>query len=635
MPRSLQQLPALALALFGLAGLNLPAMAQAPDYLAIDAVEFFISDAASPPDADAGWSPVQLPLGSRVGNEEASNRVVWLRFDLPAPEANRSLALYFYRYNLSIDVFINGQLIGGDTYREGRQTMSWNHPRLIPIQPGTWQQGSNRVHVRFQTSFFGGTFAPILFGDVDYLQLAYEQRMFRQVTINQWMQYAGILALILSLALWAVRRNDRTYLLFAGMAATWIVLATHMVIYYNPISYRFWLPLVHVSADLWGLFFFHLLRQLIGLRAVVTTRIMNLWIVCSLAWTALAPIDYWWLGAYGIHGIGQLLIFYLMARTVGKAFTERDKLAIALCLTICVQISFFLHDFLLVLYASPEDWESALYYSQFAFPLLMLVFAGAMLQRFISALSEAEKLNRELEDRVAASRRIIEQSFEEKHELEMKQAAARERIDIYRDLHDDVGSKLLSIVHAGNNGKSESRIGELARSALESLRNAVSRANSPEQSLKEFLLELREEAELRLVGSGHEFSWSQVHALPELQLSSAQVFNLNRVFRELVSNIIRHADASSVDIRVSGAIDKLNFRLADDGKGMHRDQEHGKGNGLGNIESRITELNGSVSWRSKPGQGVTVEISIPTTDTQHQPLQNADPAQPAGGPTNA
>lgn len=633
MPRLLQQLPVLVLALSALAALNGPAMAQAPGYATIDAVEFLISDEVTPPAEDADWSTVQLPLGSRLGDEEASNRVIWLRFDLPTPEANQLLGLYFYRYNLSIDVFINGLPVGGDTYREGRQTMSWNHPRLVTIQPGTWQQGSNTVHVRFQTSYFGSTFAPILFGDVDQLQLAYEQRMFRQDTINQWMQYAGILAMLLSLALWAVRRNDRTYLLFAGMAATWIILATHMVIYYNPISYRFWLPLVHVSADLWGLFFFHLLRQLMGLKAVLATRVMNFWIICSLAWTALAPIDYWWLGAYGIHLVGQLLIFYLMVRTIRKAFTERDRLAIALCLTICVQVSFFLHDFLLVLFASPEDWESALYYSQFAFPLLMLVFAGAMLQRFISALSEAEKLNRELEDRVEASRRIIEQSFEEKHELEMKQAAARERIDIYRDLHDDVGSKLLSIVHAGNNGKSESRIGELARSALESLRNAVSRANSPEQSLNEFLLELREEAELRLTGSGHEFAWTQVQTLPKLQLSSAQVFNLNRVFRELVSNIIRHADANSVDIRVSGGIDKLNFRVADDGKGMDRDQDHGKGNGLGNIESRIAELNGSVSWRSKADRGVTVEISIPITETRHTPTHDADPVHSAGKPT--
>ncbi len=622
----MRQLPAIVLCLLIAAGFTAPVAAQAPDYVTIENVELLISDAATPPPADANWSPVSLPLGSRLGDEAESNRVIWLRFDLPAAEHGQLSALYFYRYNLSIDVFINGQLVGGDTYRENRQTMSWNHPRLITIQPANLQGERNTVKVRFQTSYFGGTFAPVLFGDASELQLAYEQRLFRQVTINQWMQYAGILALALSLTLWAARRDDQTYLLFAGMAAAWIVLATHMVMYYNPLSYRYWLPLVHISADLWGLFFFHFLKRLTGLKVPQISRLMNVWIVSSLAWTALAPIDYWWLGAYGMHAVGQLLLFYLMACIVRKAFTDKDKLAIALCVTICIQISFFLHDLLLVLFASPQDWESALYYSQFAFPLLMLVFAGAMLQRFVSALAEAEKLNRELEDRVEASRRIIEQSYEEKHELEMKQAAARQRIDIYRDLHDDVGSKLLSIVHAGNHDREESRIGELARSALESLRNAVSRANSPEQSLKQFLLELKEEAELRLVGSGHEFYWTQAQSLPELQLSSAQVFNLNQIFRELVSNIIRHADARNVDIRVSGAIDKLNFRVSDDGQGMDQKQDESKGNGLGNIKSRVAEISGAVSWRSKPGKGVTVEISVPVTEPGQSPAQGVDPA---------
>ncbi len=583
------------------------------EFQSIDRVEFLASNAELPPLDTADWQILDLPLGSRLGSEDDSGRTLWMRFEIAEPTDARLHALYFYRHNLSIDVFFNNELIGGDTYREGRQTMSWNHPRIIPIQPANWSAVSNIVHVRFQTSYFGGTFAPVLFGPANELQIQYEERLFRQVTINQWMQYAGFLALALSLTLWGVRRSDRTYLLFAGMAACWIVLATHMVIYYNPIIYRYWLPLVHLSTDMWGFLFFHFLTRLTNLPAPKAASGLNYWLAGSLAWNLFAPIEYWWIGAYILHAIGNLFIFYVMARIVRKAFTQRDELAIAICLTICVQVSFFTHDFLLVLLASPEDWESAFYYSQFAFPLLMLVFAGALLQRFVSALSEAEKLNRELEDRVEASRQLIARSFEEKHELELKQAAARERIDIYRDLHDDVGSKLLSIVHAGKDDGTEKKTGELARTALESLRNAVSRANSPEQSLVQFLEELKEEAGLRLSGSGHEFRWSQLDSIPELQLSSTQVFNLNQIFRELVSNIIRHADASAVEIRLSSTIDGLNFRISDNGKGMNTEDHSRNGNGLGNIESRITELNGNVSWRSNNPSGLLVELSVPAT----------------------
>lgn len=586
------------------------------DFQSISSVEFVESDANSPPPETANWQAMELPLGSRLGSEEDSGRTLWFRFELAAPKDDRLHALYFYRHNLSIDVFFNNELIGGDTYRESRHTMSWNHPRIIPIQPANWRSSSNIVHVRFQTSYFGGTFAPALFGPAEVLQIQYEERLFRQVTINQWMQYAGFIALALSLTLWGVRRNDRTYLLFAGMAACWIVLATHMVIYYNPITYRYWLPLVHISTDLWGFLFFHFLVRLTNLPAPKSAKAIRYWLASSLAWNVLAPIEYWWIGAYVSHAMGNLFIFYVMARIIRKAFTQRDGLAIAICATICVQVSFFTHDFLLVLLASPEDWESAFYFSQFAFPLLMLVFAGALLQRFISALSEAEKLNRELEDRVEASRQLIERSFEEKHELELKQAAARERIDIYRDLHDDVGSKLLSIVHAGSDTQNENKAGELARTALESLRNAVSRANSPEQSLTQFLEELKEEANLRLAGSGHAFNWNQFDPLPTMQLGSDQVFNLNQIFRELVSNIIRHAEANAVEIRISSSINGLNFRISDNGKGINELDHLPKGNGLGNIESRVAELEGHVSWRSNSPSGLTVELNIPMNQVE-------------------
>jgi len=282
---------------------------------------------------------------------------------------------------------------------------------------------------------------------------------------------------------------------------------------------------------------------------------------------------------------------------------------LAICLTICAQIGFFTHDFLLVLLASPEDWEGAFYYSQFAFPLLMLVFAGALLHRFVSALAEAEQLNSELEERVEASKALIEKSLAEKHELELKQAAAKERLQIYRDLHDDVGSKLLSIVHAEKSDTSNSQFGDLARLALQSLRNAVSRANSPEQSIDNFFAEVAEEAQLRLQGSGHQVEWNQSGQLPDFILSSNQVFSINQITREAINNIIRHAQATSVSFGISIDSKFLEFTISDNGKGIDSTTAHG--NGLNNIKSRIAELGGSVSWKNTTGGGSTIAFQIP------------------------
>src|SRR5690606_6775651 len=99
----------------------------------------------------------------------------------------------------------------------------------------------------------------------------------------------------------------------------------------------------------------------------------------------------------------------------------------------------------------------------------------------------------------------IEKQYAERRLLEINQAAEQERLKIYRDLHDDVGSRLLTIIHADQHN----RLGDTARAALESLRQAVSRANTPDQHIEKFMDEVHEETELRLVGSGHEVSWEQ------------------------------------------------------------------------------------------------------------------------------
>lgn len=337
---------------------------------------------------------------------------------------------------------------------------------------------------------------------------------------------------------------------------------------------------------------------------------MRFWLLLAVGWHLLAPLQWWWLGAYAFHLTGNGFILYLLARIVGKAMKEKDPFAIAISVTLIVQMGFFGHDLTMVLFADAEDWESAMYYSQFAFPLLLAVFAATLLHRFVSALNLSENLNRDLEAKVEASRQVIEQSYAARRQLELEQATEQERISIYRDLHDDVGSKLLSIVHAGRG----SRLGDLARTALESLRNAVSRANSSEQELAAFAHDLREEAQLRLEGSGHQFEWRQMNSLPNLKLTSTQVFNLNQIVRELVSNIIRHANASITSIALGTQNDCLLIEVADNGKGLNTESING--NGHLHIQQRVDELNGSLQMTAASPSGLVVNLKIP--------LQTAD-----------
>ena len=399
------------------------------------------------------------------------------------------------------------------------------------------------------------------------------------------------------------------------MSACWLVVSTHMVIYYNPFPYALWLPLVHVAIDCWIFLFWLFLEKILDLDFRRGRKLVYLWLLTAMIWHVLMIIEVWWFGAYIIHLLGSLLLLHALGKVFIRAWKRKQMLAIVITAVVLLQFALFISDFVHLMFWRGNEWESAFHMSQLAFPLIKLVFLGLLLRRFLAALEVAETLNRDLEARVQVSRKLIEQSFEEKRQSELDQAAEAERVKIYRDLHDDLGSKLLSIVHAGR----ETRLGSLASAALESLRDSVSRANYPDQLLADFLADLREETELRLQGSGHHVIWKQQMMLPQVILPANVSYNLNRIFKELVSNIIRHARADRVTLDIRKRSDNWIFTISDNGSGFDDSAE--LGSRINNIRKRVAEISAAVDWQQTPGQGLSVMVSI--REPAGMPIQGA------------
>jgi signal transduction histidine kinase len=84
---------------------------------------------------------------------------------------------------------------------------------------------------------------------------------------------------------------------------------------------------------------------------------------------------------------------------------------------------------------------------------------------------------------------------------------------------------------------------------------------------------------------------------------------LMAVLRESLSNVIRHAHASSVDIEISSAGAELVLLVSDDGVGPASSK--GAGNGLRNMESRASSLGGACEVRARQPRGTLVEWKVP------------------------
>jgi len=88
---------------------------------------------------------------------------------------------------------------------------------------------------------------------------------------------------------------------------------------------------------------------------------------------------------------------------------------------------------------------------------------------------------------------------------------------------------------------------------------------------------------------------------------------LYRVVQELLNNIIKHSEATRIEVLMQYREDKMSIIVTDNGKGFHENeiQNSGKrGLGLNNIRNRISMLKGVIAIHSHPGKGTEAIIEI-------------------------
>ena len=88
--------------------------------------------------------------------------------------------------------------------------------------------------------------------------------------------------------------------------------------------------------------------------------------------------------------------------------------------------------------------------------------------------------------------------------------------------------------------------------------------------------------------------------------------NLTMIFKELYNNILKHANASQVKVNVElDALNQVKIIVMDNGKGFNANIQH-DGNGLKNIQNRVTRLGGTVNFENNNNNGTCITIIFKT-----------------------
>jgi signal transduction histidine kinase len=202
--------------------------------------------------------------------------------------------------------------------------------------------------------------------------------------------------------------------------------------------------------------------------------------------------------------------------------------------------------------------------------------------------------------------------------LASERRLTRLRLRIARDLHDEVGSNLGSIAllsqvapRAPALAKEEmSEIRRVAVQTIDSLRDIVWFLDPANDSMADLVLRMKEGARTMLAGITFQFDsrGENETGKPSLELRR----NLFPMFKEILHNIIKHAQASHVQIELENSLRAFRLRVKDNGVGF--DEKNVRlGNGLKNLRRRAADLGGSIEIDSRRGQGTTVIVQAPIT----------------------
>ena len=598
-----------------LAALPLPLLAQT------NAVQV-ISRALALPSPSGSMPAVPPALAVSLPDDWAKTRPdfqgsVWYRagFDLPPGSMPNILrALYVERVCSNLEVYLNGQRI----YSGGRMsepvTRNCHYPQLVSLPTALLRMQGNvlDLHVtghalqRVASRQFGAGLSALRVGPETLLAAEHAKRLFWNIT---WVQIVSLVLVVLGWVMVTLGwLNPRAVYLgyFGWLAIGWALL-----------SLRVWWRDMPWDDGVMEFLFCTAIAPLVALAVQFLLSYADL--RSRLIETALAVQWVLLPATLLLAGAGHL---FVMAAAWYVVFAAELFTVMGLYLTVTWRRK--RHDFwpmalilggaalLVLIELGVQSGVAALPHLpllQLALPLLFIGVGSRLLLVFARALQVAEATRSSLEARVREASAEIERNFEQMAELRVERVTEKERKRIAADLHDDLGAKLLTIVHTSES----ERISTLAREALEEMRLSVRGLSGKPMRLADALADWRAETVSRLGQAKIEADWRNPVEENEHLLPARDFVQTTRILREAVSNIIKHSGATHCKVRCAISERQFGLTVQDNGRGISQevDGRLDRGQGMSSMKRRAKQMHGQCLVESGPGYGTVIALTLP------------------------
>jgi signal transduction histidine kinase len=517
-------------------------------------------------------------------------------------------------------VWLNGAPVTGIQENSPQAHVRWIRPHLVQLPSALLKPGQNELLVRAGQPAPGASlrFPRLLVGPEAELRPLFDQRFFWVSITPAITATVCLLVAACVLFIWWRRRSEALYGLFGLALVLWAIRTLTFVVEVVPIeSYPAWRLAFHCATGGFIVAMTMLAWRLAGIRRPWFERaLLAYWLIGPVWLLAQGPsaeplVNRYWVG--GFLPIGATIV----AVSAWSLLRRRTFEAAALPVTMAIAALAGMHDYMVAWELDPPvAWLAAWTAQRFQLlhlgaDLVLLAMGGLLTARFIRALHALEDLNQTLEARVAEREQELAGNYVRLFALERERAAEQERMRLMRDLHDGLGSQLfvsLSRVERGDMAPAE--VAEALRRCISEMRLALdtqgAQALDFRSTLGNFLFRWRGE----LLAQGIRPTWDITVPDESLTVSPHATLQLLRVAQEALTNVVKHAHASAVDVQLRLEGELLQLEVRDDGLGAAGVSDSSFGRGLSNMRTRAEQLGGRCEVHGGSG-GTRVRVQVP------------------------
>ncbi|MBS0436221.1 MAG: hypothetical protein JSR75_15260 [Proteobacteria bacterium] len=536
-------------------------------------------------------------------------------FTLEAQPAGDAWAAYFLTLNDGGRVLLNGVLVGEVPTSTEATAIVNLRPVLITMAPELLRPGVNVLSVEWGTHDSLQHLSAAYVGPLQALHPAWQWRMFWQNSMARTGFDFALVSAALLLGIHAMRRSERRYLLMGLTSLGW---ADVCLAYFLPPLPAGWLPAWHLlrlagiasAACCTWLFVLHETRST---HRGLARLCIALALVGPLGYTAnFVATGSIFAGTFeGVWGAVLLAFGILPLGLLGRDLLVQWNWR-------CAVIWFAVAAGLLAGLADISTMATGSgvlggvgYIAPAVSPIWFTAIVIVLVRDFAESIAVQQQQNVLMAQRLAEQQQELLRLHAEEQRRARERAAEEERQRIMQDMHDGLGSQLLSSLALVERGELDPvQTGALLRECIDDLRIAIDSLAGHDDGFALMAGNLRFRMEPRLRAAGITLRWNSRGLDDRWPVPPTRSLPLLRILQEALGNALRHACATTIEVTLRHDADgALELEVSDDGRGFDIRRVR-PGKGLAGIEKRVRSLGGAMSVVSG-SDGTRLRVTVP------------------------